>query len=324
MVQRHVAVAFFDSMAGPMHSNLPSNIIPIGFCVVAIIALTAAGFVLFDAHEELASDEASPPEFTAYQSGDSPPPHDTAGGDDDRHEDPTALADRIDWEQIADDEQWEILSPSTGDDEPPRDDAEPTSQRGEKPPSTNRPAGNQRHQGPTGRIVVITNFTRADVTINGEPYHPYSDDGENRGMELPAHQVHEVFVEFDGNEKLYELDLRPGERRMLMVELTGMGQGQASSRDRPTRPRRPRQRDTSDEEQEDIDDDEGRITVYSRPRGEIYVGQESTGEQTPGTVDVEPGRHEVQVEYREDEMSETKTVRVREGSRVKLFFREDD
>ena len=52
------------------------------------------------------------------------------------------------------------------------------------------------------------------------------------------------------------------------------------------------------------------------------VDGNKTSEKTPGTVEVENGRHEVQVEYESGDISEKKIVRVREGSRIKLFFRE--
>ncbi|MFU8802289.1 MAG: PEGA domain-containing protein, partial [Bradymonadaceae bacterium] len=66
----------------------------------------------------------------------------------------------------------------------------------------------------------------------------------------------------------------------------------------------------------------GRITVYSRPRGNVFIGGDDKGQATPGTIEVESGRHDVQVRYEDGEMSEKKVVRVREGSRIKLFFRQ--
>ena len=284
-------------------------------CIVAVATLVAAGVMLLDVRDDLRPAGGEIDDFTAFQTAQSVEP----------------AAEALDWQEVAGDEEWEILKPVQVDDPSQSeldDDNEPTSQSESSTQAieiadSSQPAGNRRFTGPTGRIVVVTNFTRAEVHINGDRYPTYSDDGENRGMELPANQTHQVLVEFDGNEQLYEIDLRPGERRLLMIELTGLGEGRPVAQEPPSRQRR--ERPTSDQEDdEEIEDGEGRITVYSRPRGEIYVGEQSTGEQTPGTVTVEPGRHEVQVEYRAGEMSETKTVRVREGSRVKLFFRESD
>ncbi len=291
-----------------------SIIAPILCCAVAAIAMVAAGVLLYDSRDQISGDDVDDiGEFSTYQSAEPVEPR----------EEPT---DSVDWDAVADAEDWEILQPRHADET--SDQNERLQQENEEtddaPAIDSEPAGSRGHQGPTGRIVVVTNFTRADVVINGDPYPTYSDDGQNRGMELPANEVHEVLVEFDGNEQLYEITLRAGERRMLMIELTGLGEGQAAPRERERETRDRRRTSRQEDDDEDIGDDEGRITVYSRPRGEIYVGDESTGEDTPGTVDVEPGRHEVQVEYRGGEMSETKTVRVREGSRVKLFFRESD
>ncbi len=64
------------------------------------------------------------------------------------------------------------------------------------------------------------------------------------------------------------------------------------------------------------------MTVYGKPRGSIMVDGSDKGKQTPNTVDVEQGRHETQVKYEDGEVSEKKIVRVRKGSRIKLFFRQ--
>ena len=304
------------------------KIAPLLCCGLACVALVAAGFVLFDSRDGLsAADDVGAVEFVSY-----------AAEADEVDESPSLEDDAdterewedVDFQELADDGEWEILEPRAADDgEDAGEESDVDEERAAGDDAdTSATGGTGQAHGQTGRLIVITNFTRARVTVNGDSYPAYSDDGENRGIELPANQVHEVFVEFDDNERFYEVTLDPGEERLLMVELTGMG-------DSPPRTERPERRSRSDErrrsrpqdrddDDDDIADDEGRITVYSRPRGDIYVGDRNTGEQTPSTVDVDPGRHEVQVEYEGGEMSETKTVRVREGSRVKLFFRQDD
>ncbi len=66
----------------------------------------------------------------------------------------------------------------------------------------------------------------------------------------------------------------------------------------------------------------GRITVYSKPKGSIMLDGEATNIDTPGSIDAPTGKHELQVTFENGETSEIKAVRVREGSRVKLFFRQ--
>jgi len=66
----------------------------------------------------------------------------------------------------------------------------------------------------------------------------------------------------------------------------------------------------------------GRITVYSKPVGEVLVDGEPTGMMTPGEVVVDPGRHEIQVKFGEGELSGVKVVKMRAGTRAKLFFRQ--
>lgn len=302
-----------------MKPSSAQRLIPLICVALAIAAAVAAAWTVVNLGDDLDVEAPVAQSFEAFQ-GDPPDVPveqaeipDSPSIEEDLVEEGLVEEDRelpewedIDFDALAADQEWEILEPVAE----------------QAPDDEDFHAIGQSRGGPTGRIVVVTNFTRATVTVNGEPYNAYSDDGEHRGMELPANTQHRVLVEFDGKERVYDVDLRPGERRMLMVELTGMRDrsGDAPS---PRAQRQQRERPTSAQPDDDSDDEMGRITVYSRPRGEIYVGSRATGEQTPGTVEVEPGRHEVQVEYREGEMSETKTVRVREGSRVKLFFRDE-
>ncbi len=310
------------------HHPKAKRFVPVIFCALAVLALTAAGYLLFDARDQLTAsdDEAEFVSYAATPQARSQAPVDDGDLDDERDDeqpdevdDPIAWSD-VDWSELADDERWEVLQPAEENRQPSRQHDEEDEVDSAIPSSTAQPGSTPAPGQPTGRLIVVTNFSRADVVVNGHAYPSYSSDGQNRGMELVANEMHEVFVEFDGHERLYEVTLAPGEQRLLMVELTGMGDRPAPQTER----RRRRARSDDDNDEEEADEEMGRVTVYSRPRGGIYVGNEDTGEQTPGTVEVEAGRHEVQVEYREGEMSETKTVRVREGSRVKLFFREDD
>ena len=295
---------------------------PAALVVIALVALAASSTILFSDVQN--GDDASSPvdDFQSFSPEPSLPadhaeaPLDLAVDDLLAYDD-TDTWRHVDWQHLADDDQWEALEPR---DEPLSDDV------ASEPPSTDAATstGSSRQDRlRDGRIVIVTNFTRAEVLINGEPYPSYSDDGSNPGMAVAPNETHEIYVEFDGNSRIYEVQVRPGERRLMMIELTGMGE---TTTERPARraPRRPEGQEPPDVDDENAEDGEGRITVYSRPRGDIYVGGQDMDEQTPGTVDIEAGRHEVQVEYADGQMSETKTVRVREGSRVKLFFRQED
>lgn len=68
----------------------------------------------------------------------------------------------------------------------------------------------------------------------------------------------------------------------------------------------------------------GRITVYSKPRGEIVLDGKPQGIFTPETIEAAKGEHEVQVIFEGGETSTVKTVRARKDSRIKLFFRDTD
>lgn len=167
-------------------------------------------------------------------------------------------------------------------------------------------------------LQIVTNFKKADANINGIPYPEYVEPGTEPGMVLPAGGPYNVEVTYNGNTKSYTLSLDPYEIRYLMVELSGFkGGSPAPSTERNTG-------DSADQTKEKNGDSKGRVTVYSKPKGGIKVDGNSKGQKTPGTIKVEPGEHDIQVEFEGGETSESKSVRVREGSRIKLFFRKND
>lgn len=167
-------------------------------------------------------------------------------------------------------------------------------------------------------LQIVTNFKKADASVNGLPYPEYVEPGTEPGMVLPAGGPYAVRVTYDGNTKSYTISLDPYEIRYLMVELSGFKGGSPSPKEGR------RSGDSADRAGSRDRKGKGRVTVYSKPKGEIRVDGENNGQKTPGTIKVEPGEHELQVKFNEGKMSESKTVRVRNGSRIKLFFRKND
>lgn len=168
-------------------------------------------------------------------------------------------------------------------------------------------------------LIVVTNFDQADVTINGLSYPEYYEDPKEEGMVLPAGGPYDVRVSYGGNSKAYTISLRPYETRYLVVELSGMKGGAAPP---PARPRAtPKPKPAAEEEASD-EKEGGRVTVYSKPRGDILIDGKDVGKRTPNTAEAPEGRHEVQVRYEDGAISEKKIIRVRKGSRIKLFFRQ--
>jgi outer membrane biosynthesis protein TonB len=170
-------------------------------------------------------------------------------------------------------------------------------------------------------LEVVTNFEKADVKVNGIPYPEYTAPGEDSGVVLPAGGPYWVEVTVDGNTKTYRIYLRPNETRMLLVDLTGFNGKRPPP---PAKPSVPERAEKQEEKKEEGDKEPGKVTVYSKPPGTIMVDGDKTSDKTPGTLEVENGRHEIQVEYDGGGISEKKIVRVREGSRIKLFFRKRD
>jgi hypothetical protein len=171
-------------------------------------------------------------------------------------------------------------------------------------------------------LEIVTNFEKAEVTVNGLPYPEYvSGDDEEDGMVLPAGGPYTVRVKYDGKEKVYTLSLDPYEVRVMMVELSGYEGGAPAKSGSPGPNRRDRGRSGPSK---DNQQGNGRVTVYSKPKGTVQVDGSARDQKTPGTIEVEAGQHDIQVQFDDGSTSESKTVRVREGSRIKLFFRKRD
>ncbi len=177
------------------------------------------------------------------------------------------------------------------------------------------------------RLLVITDFDVTEVSINDVSY-PYEWlYGDRNGVLIPADITFRLKVAVSPTqERTFRMRLDSGETRVILVDIENMGQVAAP----PEQPEQPARRaaQADDEEDEDGDDEEdediGYLGVSSSPRGVVYVDGSSTGRRTPARrIELEPGRHRVQVFYEEEEtMSETKHVLVRSGVNTNVFFRQ--
>lgn len=171
--------------------------------------------------------------------------------------------------------------------------------------------------GAYGRLIVITNFDATEIQINGVSY-PYEwIYGNMEGVLLPANRRLEIVVSASAEQRrTFRMTLSPDETRMLVVDIENMGARAAAPVGRSAPP-------TAEPVDEEEDDTMGSLGVSSSPRGIVYVDGTDTGERTPARrIPVEPGRHEVQVYYdEEDIMSETKHVLIRAGVNTNVFFR---
>ena len=173
---------------------------------------------------------------------------------------------------------------------------------------------------PYGRLVVITNFDNTEVQINGVSY-PYAwIYGDMQGVLLPSGRRLEIVVSTSPEQRrTFRIRLEENETRVLVVDIENMG----NSAPAPPTSRASRRDDDDDDEDEEDEDEEGFLGVSSSPRGFVHVDGQDTGERTPARrIPLEPGRHEVQIYYdEEDIMSETKHVLIRAGVNTNVFFR---
>jgi hypothetical protein len=173
-------------------------------------------------------------------------------------------------------------------------------------------------------LIVVANFDITDVTVNGLPYPEYFEDEKDQGMVLPAGGPYTVNVIYSGKTKTHTLGFKPYETRYLVADIPGYaGTSVAPSTPPPAKPNTPEPAKAEEKKEEgEKDEQAGRITIYAKPRGDILLDGKEVGQKTPNTIESPDGRHEVQVKYEDGELSEKKVVRVRKGSRIKLFFRQ--
>ena len=164
--------------------------------------------------------------------------------------------------------------------------------------------------------VRVYTTSEALVTIDGKPYPRRSE----YGAKVTANERHDIKVRLGEKEKTYVVLVRPRELKTFLVDLTGYQSPPA-----PDSPKvaNPGLKPTSSEKKDEESEEEGKLTVYSKPKGEVYVDGSAVGATTPMiNRELEIGRHEIQVKWETGVMSEVKTIRIRKGSKLKLFFRD--
>ncbi len=178
-----------------------------------------------------------------------------------------------------------------------------------------RRGGRARAEQPRhGWLRIYTNYD-ALVTVDGKPYPRRSEFG----MKVETEGTHQVHVKLGDKEKTYEVYVRPREVRTFMVDLTGYNTPPTPAPVAAT----PAVATPAAEGKEEESGENGKLTVYSKPRGEVYVDGAALGVSTPMiNRELEVGRHEVQVKWENGQLSEVKTIRIRKGSKLKLFFRD--
>ena len=174
----------------------------------------------------------------------------------------------------------------------------------------------QDKDSPVGWLEVHASYGTM-VTVNGKPYPRRSE----HGMKLNAMKRHEVLVKDGDKEKTYTVYLKPREKRILLVDISGFNTPPSPA----AKPSSPAKTESKPKKSESEDGEQGKLTVYAKPKGEVYVDGSSLGAKTPMiNRQLDVGRHEVQVKWDDGRMSEIKTIRIRKGSKLKLFFRDRD
>lgn len=166
------------------------------------------------------------------------------------------------------------------------------------------------------RLLVITNFENTEVQINNVSYPYEYIYADRQGVLLPADlPIHLRVSVSEEKTRNFRFTLKAGEMRVVVADIKNKGEVIA-----PPTPAQPAG-GTKDSDEED-EATAGHLGVSSSPRGTVYIDDKSTGRKTPARrIELEPGRHRVQIEYAEGEMSETKYVLIRKGTNTNVFFR---
>lgn len=167
------------------------------------------------------------------------------------------------------------------------------------------------------RLVVITNFESTEVQINNVSYPYEYIYADRQGVLLPADFPIDLRVSHSEEKtRTFKFRLQEGETRVVVADVKNKGEVIAP----------PKEEASKDKKEDDDDEDEdgnGFLGVSSSPRGKVFIDDKDTGRQTPARrLELDPGRHRVQIEYSDGEKSETKYVLIRKGTNTNVFFRQ--
>ena len=177
-----------------------------------------------------------------------------------------------------------------------------------KKPITQRRSKNLKKGDPVGLLVVMTDFEKAEVKVDDEVYEEDLSDG----LQIKAKEKHKVVVEWDGgSKKTYEIKLRKGEARVIMVDLTNK-----KSKGYGAKPTAPKAKKNN--KKEGI----GYVSVSSKPSGQVYVDGKMVSEETPMVkYEINTGQHSIRVFFPElERYSDTKKAVVHKGNHINLYF----
>lgn len=167
------------------------------------------------------------------------------------------------------------------------------------------------------RLLVITNFENTEVQINKVSYPYEYIYADRQGVLLPAGIPIDLRVSVSEEKtRTFKFTLKEGETRVVVADIKNKGEVMAPPKDEA-----PAQaaKDDADEDE----DGNGYLGVSSSPRGQVYIDDQNTGRSTPARrIELEPGRHRVQIEYGDGQKSETKYVLIRKGTNTNVFFRQ--
>lgn len=165
------------------------------------------------------------------------------------------------------------------------------------------------------RLLVITNFENTEVQINNVSYPYEYIYADRQGVILPADLPIELRVSISEEKtRTFRFTLSPGEMRVVVADIKNKGEVIAAPK-----AAEPSKKDTDDEEDESTT---GFLGVSSSPRGTVHIDDKSTGRKTPARrIELDPGRHRIQIDYGDGDMSETKYVLIRKGTNTNVFFR---
>lgn len=168
------------------------------------------------------------------------------------------------------------------------------------------------------RLLVITNFENTEVQINKVSYPYEYVYAERQGLLIPAGIPIDLRVSHSEEKtRTFKFTLKDGETRIIVADIKNKGEVIA-----PPKEETPQSTSKKDEDEDD-EDQVGYLGVSSSPRGKVFIDDRNTGRSTPARrIELEPGRHRVQIEYADEQMSETKYVLIRKGTNTNVFFRQ--
>lgn len=177
--------------------------------------------------------------------------------------------------------------------------------------------GTARIEGRNGSWVFAVQSTTSESYVEGLLVYERVAQGANSfSVRSEDHPSKTVMYERDGNDLIVTVS-HSGDAKPTVQEWKRVQNMQSNVARKVVA-------DAARTPVEECAETDGRVTVYSKPAATIITNGVARNAKTPGTVCLPAGQNEIAVRFLDGRESDIKIVGVQEGTRVKVFYRQQD